>query len=48
MTVAELIKQLEKCNPNAEIEIMDLEGNYSTDLEQIENNDDRIYFYAEL
>ena len=45
MKVEELIKQLKKCNPDADVEVIDIEGNYSCDLLQVEDNEDRVYFY---
>ena len=32
MKVEELIKQLKKCNTDADVEVIDIEGNYSCDL----------------
>ena len=46
MKVEELIKQLKKCNPDADVEVIDIEGNYSCDLLQVEDNEDRVYFYV--
>ena len=48
MKVEELIKQLKKWNPDADVEVIDIEGNYSCDLLQVEDNEDRVYFYVEL
>ena len=48
MQVKELIKQLKKCNPDADVEIIDIEGNYDCDLLQVEDNGETVYFYAEL
>lgn len=48
MKVKELIKQLKKCNPNTDIEVIDIEGNYSCDLLQVEDDENRVYFYVEL
>ena len=48
MKVEELIKRLNKCNLDADVEIIDIEGNYSCDLLQVEDNEDRVYFYVEI
>ena len=52
MKVEELIKQLKKCNPDADVEVIDIECsnrcNYSCDLLQVEDNEDRVYFYVEI
>ena len=48
MKVEELIQELKKCNPDADVEIIDIEGNYSCDLLQVEDNEDRVYFYVEI
>ena len=48
MKVEELIKQLKKCNPDADVEVIDINGNYSCDLLQVDDNEDRVYFYVEL
>ena len=48
MKIKELIEQLQKCNPEAEAIIMDIEGNYDTDVLQVEDNDEQVFLYAEL
>jgi len=48
MKVKELIEQLQKCNPEAEVIIMDIEGNYDADVLQVEGNGDQVFLYAEL
>ena len=48
MKVEVLIKRLKKCNPDADVEVIDIEGTYSCDLLQVEDNEDRVYFYVEL
>lgn len=46
MKVEELIKQLNKCNSDVNVEVINIEGNYSCDLLQVEDNEDRVYFYV--
>ena len=36
MKVEELIQELKKCNPDADVEIIDIEGNYSCDAETVD------------
>ena len=33
---------------DADVEVIDIEGNYSCDLLQVEDNEDRVYFYVEI
>ena len=48
MKIKELMEQLQKCNPDAEVIIMDLEGNFDADILQVENDDEQVFLYAEL
>ena len=49
MKVKELIEELIKCkNLDAEVTIMDIEGNYDADVLQVEDNGEQVFLYAEL
>ena len=48
MKIRELIEQLQKCNPEAETIIMDIEGNFDAEILQVEDNDEQVFLYAEL